>query len=870
MNRRGFVVVSLLLTVVLIFHSCKTDDILKTPGISALNCSTATFSAAATSGVSYTATASVPYTGGNGIAYPAGTAVASSGVTGLTATLAEGTLASGSGTASFVITGTPNIAGTASFAIELGGQSCTLALPVVQSKASVYTLTGTINPTSGTSGTAYTGTITLDYTGGNGGAYDASTASSTGVEGLTATLVAGTLANGIGKLTYIISGTPTSAGTATFNISFGGQTFTLTLTIATGTTGTANPAKDTVVIVYSGTSAAVNNAFANDGVTVATSGADVTVTSKNTTKEIVYLLSGTATKGNFKIYSEYKFNITMKGVSLTNSAGPAINIQSGKKGTIHVLSGTTNNLTDGTTYATSTEDQKGTFFSEGQLSFMGTGTLNVTGNYKHAIASDDYVAINEINLIVKSAVKDGIHANDYFEMNNGTVNITASGDGIVAEEGYVTINGGSVTINSVDDGITAAYDGTDASITPYVLIKGGTIKVSTTGDKGNAIKSTSYTSIGTADAVTLTVSGKGAKGIKTDGDFTLSAGTVKITVSGAAYYVTADADIAASAGINCDKNLAIKGGNLSITNTGSGGKGISVDGTATISGGATTISASGTTYTYNSANTSEAKGFKSDGAFIITNGELNIAATDDGIKSETSVTVSNGTINITKSREGIEAPTITFDGGVTNVTATNDGINVTKGTVSGGTESNDGSNLFINNGIVIVAGSDAIDSNGNITIKGGTTIICGPTNSPEEAIDVNGTFLVNGGTLIAAGSSSNMSKAMNAASTQVGLYIKSSAQLATSSLIHIENASGTEMATFKPKNGVYYFHFSSPGLVKGTQYKIYFGGSYAGGSFVGNSSGWGLYTGGTYSNSGGTLKTTTTTSTTNTVNTITF
>src|SRR5690349_13957518 len=99
MNRRGFVVVSLLLAIVLIFHSCKTDDILKTPSISALNCSAATFSAAATSGVSYTATASVPYTGGNGIAYPAGTAVASSGVTGLTATLSEGTLASGNGMA---------------------------------------------------------------------------------------------------------------------------------------------------------------------------------------------------------------------------------------------------------------------------------------------------------------------------------------------------------------------------------------------------------------------------------------------------------------------------------------------------------------------------------------------------------------------------------------------------------------------------------------------------------------------------------------------------------------------------------------------------------------------------------------------------
>lgn len=868
MNRKNFAAIGLLLAFILIFQSCKDPEIIAAPSatITALNCSSATFSAAATSGTSYTATASVPYTGGNGVAYTEGNAVASSGVTGLKATLSAGTLSSGSGTAAFVITGTPASAGTANFSIDLGGQTCTLALPVTASKASVSTLTGTVAPATGTNGVAYSGTATLTYTGGNGGAYDVSSAMSTGVEGLTATLVAGTLANGSGSLVYTIAGTPASAGTAVFNLSLGGQTCTVSITI--GSSGVVTTAKDTVVITYSGTSATVSNAFQNDGVSVTTSGADVTVKSTNTSKEIVYLLSGTATKGSFKIYSEYKFNITMKGVSITNSVGPAINIQSGKKATINVLG--TNTLVDGATYATSSEDQKGTFFSEGQLSFMGSGTLNVTGINKHAIVADDYIYVSEANILVKSATKDGIHANDYFQMDNGTVTITASGDGIVAEEGYVAMNGGIININSVDDGITAPYSGTDATITPYVLIKGGKITVSTTGDKGNAIKSESYTTISTGEAITLTVSGKGSKGIKTGGDFTLTAGTVKITTSGAAYYDTADADIAAPAGINCDKNLAIKGGTLTVSSTGTGAKGITVDGTATVSGGTTTVSATGTKFTYNTSTTSEAKGFKSDGAFIMNNGELNIAATDDGIKSETSVTVNDGKINITKATEGIESKTITFEGGVTNVTASNDGINASMGTTSGGTESNDGSNIFIKGGVLIVVGSDGIDSNGNITITGGTTIIGGPTSSPEEGVDVNGNFLVNGGVLISGGSNARMTKAMTSTSTQVGMYITSSAQLAASSVLHIEDASGKDLVTFKPKNANYYFHFSNPGLIKSTQYKIYFGGSYTGGSFVGGSSGWGLYTGGTYSNSGATLKSTTTTSGLSTVNTIAF
>jgi hypothetical protein len=862
MKSRILSTIASLLIFVLIFFSCKEEEI-NAPSISALNCSTVTFSATATSGTSYTGGAIVPYTGGNAGAYTEGTPVASSGVTGLTATLSAGTLSSGSGTASYIITGTPATAGTASFSISLGGQSCDLSLAVAASKASISSLTSTVTLANGTNGIAYSGNATLAYTGGNGGMYEASTATSSGVEGLTATLAAGTLANGPGTLVYTISGTPTSVGSATFNLSLGGQTYTVTIVVAAS--AIASAAKDTVVITYAGTTASVSNAFQDAGVTVAVSGADVTVTSSNTTKEIVYALSGTATKGSFKIYSEYKYNITMKGLSLTNSAGPAINSQSSKKGTVHVVSGTTNTLVDGVTYATSAEDQKGTFFSEGQLSFMGSGTLNITGNNKHGLVADDYIYVSEATINIKSAAKDGIHANDYFTMDSGTVTITASGDGVEAEEGYVSINGGTFSVNSVGDGIKTSYAGTDATITPYILIKGGKINITTTGEKGNAIKSEGYTTIGTADAVTLAVSGKGSKGIKTGGDFTLTAGTIKITVSGAAYYVTADADIAAPAGINCDKNLAIKGGNLTITSTGVGGKGITVDGTATIGGGSTNITVSGANYTYSSALTSDAKGFKTDGAFIMNNGDLTIAATDDGLKSDASITVNDGSITVTKSYEGMESIFITINGGVTNLTASNDGVNTSYGTVSGGTESNDNSALTVNGGVLIATGSDAIDSNGNFTIKGGIVIANG-----NEDIDINGNFLVNGGVLIGAEPSNNMTKAMGEASTQVGLFIKSSAQVAATSLIHIEDASGKDLGTFKPKSASAYFHFSNPGLAKGAGYKVYFGGSYTGGSFVGNTAGWGLYTGGTYSNSGATLKTTSTTSASGTVNTISF
>ena len=73
--------------------------------------------------------------------------------------------------------------------------------------------------------------ISVPYTAGNGGIYNAQTVTSTGVTGLTATLNAGALANGAGSLTYTITGTPTTSGTASFNITIGGQSCTFNLVV---------------------------------------------------------------------------------------------------------------------------------------------------------------------------------------------------------------------------------------------------------------------------------------------------------------------------------------------------------------------------------------------------------------------------------------------------------------------------------------------------------------------------------------------------------------------------------------------------------------------------------------------------------------
>lgn len=248
----------------------------------------------------------------------------------------------------------------------------------------------------------------------------------------------------------------------------------------------------TVKITFNGASADIENTTA--GVTVTSLGADVTITS--TVSGVAYEVTGATTDGMLKIYSDKKYKLALNSVSIKNNDGPAINIQSGKRAFI-VLNGTSI-LEDGSTYATSTEDQKGTFFSEGQLIFSGEGILNMIGNNKHALVSDDYIRFISGTFNITKASSDAVHANSAIFIDGGTFNIQANSDGIEAEKGQIIINDGDLNMNVVDDGIVASYE-TDNNIDPYIVINGGNMMINTTGDGGEGIESKSTLTINGGD-----------------------------------------------------------------------------------------------------------------------------------------------------------------------------------------------------------------------------------------------------------------------------------------------------------------------------------------------------------------------------------
>lgn len=271
---------------------------------------------------------------------------------------------------------------------------------------------------------------------------------------------------------------------------------------------------DTLYIVYNGTTAEVTN-DTHGYATV--NGADVTINALEADTTMLLVVSGSTDDGSLLIYRQKSFTLRLNGVSITNPDGPAINNQCSKWLYVDVADGTENVLTDGESYAEQTFDQKGTFFSEGQMHFFGTGTLTVNGKAKNGIASDDYIIIDAGKLVidVKSDGGRGIKVNDGLTINGGNTTITTSGDCKIE------------TKDGVKDTTSAAGIKSDSTF----VMTGGTLTIKSTGD--------------------------GGKGINSSKDVTFSGGTLNVTTTGSN-------EVSKPKGIKSDTGIIVSGGSFTV------------------------------------------------------------------------------------------------------------------------------------------------------------------------------------------------------------------------------------------------------------------------------------------------------------------
>lgn len=236
------------------------------PGsIGALDCGNATLNGVIVAGGNSNETVDVPYTGGIQGTHN-GQTTNSIGVLGLTAELTPGIFNNGAGQLTYTITGTAASTGNALFALTIGGQSCTLSLPVTAPNGEITSLdcaNATLNAPLEAGVPANNISADVDYGGGNGGTHGGQVVTSTGVTGLTAELNSGTFANGAGTLTYVITGTPSAAGTASFALDIGGETCIMELPVIlpVGEISTLDCANATIFGMYDENASVTNGSF---------------------------------------------------------------------------------------------------------------------------------------------------------------------------------------------------------------------------------------------------------------------------------------------------------------------------------------------------------------------------------------------------------------------------------------------------------------------------------------------------------------------------------------------------------------------------------------------------------------------------------
>jgi len=629
-----------------------------------------------------------------------------------------------------------------------------------------------------------------------------------------------------------------------------------------------------IYIIYHGSQATIINPFSAAGVTITDSAGHVTATSTYSTANLKYNILGTTANGSLKLTSAQSVRLIMSHASITNPGGAAIALLGSTVSEMFLSAGTINTLNDATTASTN-----GALYATGNLTIAGSGTLNVNGYKKHAIAVDDTLIVESGILNIAQAASDGIHVNDYIQ-NGGTITITPIGDGVDASK-TIELNNGNLTI------VAASKDIKGLKATT-ATINNGTTNITVSGEQSKAIKTSNSTTINGGEisltasgTVVLEASGSGydpsyCTGIKSD---------VDVIINGGDLTIQCPASNAGGKGISADRNVVVNGGNVNISTAGNGAT-YTNENAITDSYGATCISAdTGISLLAGkivcSSSGTAGKGVSSDGTITIGNQGandtlLNLSVTTSGnrflvsgsgqnadyanpkaIKADGNLTVNSGIINAnctqsTEGGEGLESKDSLFvKGGQITATTYDDCINAaTHIEVSGGTHS------------LTARGNDGLDCNGTIVVSGGLTISKG-AGGPEEGFDCdNNTFKVLGGTMVGTGG--NTSNPTTNVSTQNSLKLS----IAPNQNICIKNAANQVVLIYalptlsgggggQGGNKIVML-FSDPALVNGS-YTIQYGGTISGGTNLN-----GYYTGATYS--GGSSQTFTVSSKYTTVN----
>ena len=410
------------------------------------------------------------------------------------------------------------------------------------------------------------------------------------------------------------------------------------------------------------------------------------------TAEGTYVVSGEHESITVSAPDTAKVCIILKNATVSNTSGPAIYIESADKVFITAYKGTTNTLSDGTSYTGDFKNTNvdGTIFSKTDLTLNGEGTLNITGNYKCGAVSKDDLIICGLNLTVKST-GCSLEGKDCVKIKDAAITVSAGGDGIrstnteKSNKGFVYIETGNIDITSGNDGIQAAT---------VLKAANGNVKITAGGGAADTKQNSGGRNMpGFGGKTQTTDDEESTKGLKAGSLILIDEGSFEVSSKDDSFHSNGDIEInggsftaaAGDDGFHADNNLIINGGSITVSQSYEGLEGQKV---------------------------------------TVTGGNIDITASDDGINAAGSSSSSS-----TGGRPGSSDSNalITIGGGYIVVNASGDGI-----------DSN--GNIVISGGTLLVSGpadngNGAFDYGGEATVSGGTVILCGSSGMAQGFSD---------------------------------------------------------------------------------------------------------------------------------------
>ncbi|MEQ3362034.1 carbohydrate-binding domain-containing protein [Raoultibacter massiliensis] len=509
-----------------------------------------------------------------------------------------------------------------------------------------------------------------------------------------------------------------------------------------------------------------------EGAGAVVDGSTVTITEEGT-----YIVSGQLTDGQLAVEADdaVKVQIVLNGATIHNEDGPAVYIKQTDKCFITLADGSVNTLTDGADYALeeNSDEPYATLFSREDLTINGSGTLNVTGSYRHAVCSKDDLVITG-GVYNVDAVEDGLRGRDCVKILDGMFNVVAGRDCIKSNKdtdearGFVSIDGGTFDLTAGDEGVQAVT---------YLRVMGGTLAIDAEDDAMHS----DLDALISGGEITINASDDA---VHAETSLTIDGGTIdiqscyegyeaeKLYINGGDTHIVAsdDAINAAAAETPADKAAA--------EDATGGGAPVEPDGADDLDGGAPAMPEGGTA----PAGEAPASGMGSGGSF------------DQSDESDNE-----------RAQNG-DMPDNAFSEGGATMGDENCLIEITGGYT------------------VLEAEGDGVDSNGNVEITGGVLLVTGPTSGGDGAFDYDLSATITGGTVLMVGSTG---MAQNFTSGEQPFSFATVSGSANQS-VAITDEEGNVLVSYTPTKQFGMVLASSPAFEEGGTYQLVVGGAVSG------------------------------------------